>query len=451
MTSVQSAMATASAPRLYGRVWRWHFFSALIVIPFVLWQSVTGAIYLWHREISALVYPQLLAVIPGGSATGYQQQLDSALEHWPAERLQGIEISDDPARSTTFFFRDDNGLAFPAFVDPYTGRYLGAVESTHWIAGLSRGLHGGWPINPLGSYLLELGASWAIVMILTGLYLWWPRDSRGVAGILYPRLRSGPRTFWRDLHATVGFYFSIIVLAFLFSALPWTSFWGDWILDPIQKATGQLPPTAKLPAAGRDHHHAAPPGEAGAAKESDATPSTDVHAHHEQRPAVLSLDELIAKARAAGASAAIEIRPNMDEALVNIRTQRARASQEVLVQLDARTGAVLGTVNWQDYAPIPRAVSTGIDLHEGRFFGRANQIFNTMVATALVWLSVTGFIGWYKRRPSGRLAAPPKRPVAIPRAVLGTGAALCLVLPLFGASVVVISLLDFIFGRYLTH
>lgn len=72
-----------------------------------------------------------------------------------------------------------------------------------------------------------------------------------------------------------------------------------------------------------------------------------------------------------------------------------------------------------------------------------------MVATALVWLSVTGCIGWYKRRPAGRLAAPAKRPVVFPRAVLGTGAALCLLLPLFGASVVVISLLDFVFGRYL--
>jgi uncharacterized iron-regulated membrane protein len=183
--------AVSSVPRLYARIWRWHFFSALIVIPFVMWQSVTGAIYLWHRELSALAYPQLLRVTEGGARASYQQQLAAALEHWPAARLKGIEISDEPTRTTTFFFRDDNDLDFPAFVDPYTGRYVGAVESTHWIAGLSRGLHGGWPINPLGSYLLELGASWAIVMILTGLYLWWPRDACGGAGVLYPRIRSG--------------------------------------------------------------------------------------------------------------------------------------------------------------------------------------------------------------------------------------------------------------------
>src|SRR5688572_26163302 len=102
-----SAPAAAAATRLYGRVWRWHFFSALIVIPFVLWQSVTGTVYLWHREIAAWVYPELLRVEPGGAPVRYEEQLAAALAYWPAERLDGIEISDDPDRSTAFFFRDD--------------------------------------------------------------------------------------------------------------------------------------------------------------------------------------------------------------------------------------------------------------------------------------------------------------------------------------------------------
>ena len=91
-----------------------------------------------------------------------------------------------------------------------------------------------------------------------------------------------------------------------------------------------------------------------------------------------------------------------------------------------------------------------MDLHEGTFFGRANQVFNTLMATALVWLSVTGFIGWYRRRPNGGLAAPPKRDIRYPKAVLATGAVLCIVLPLLGLSVLVIALMDRAAGRLLT-
>jgi uncharacterized iron-regulated membrane protein len=94
-------------------------------------------------------------------------------------------------------------------------------------------------------------------------------------------------------------------------------------------------------------------------------------------------------------------------------------------------------------------VSLGIDLQEGSFFGRHNQIFNTLMATALIWLSVTGFIGWYRRRPHGSLAAPPRRDLTYPMAIVATGGALCIALPLLGLSVVSIALIDRVLGRFL--
>ena len=104
-------------------------------------------------------------------------------------------------------------------------------------------------------------------------------------------------------------------------------------------------------------------------------------------------------------------------------------------------------MEWRDYPAIPRIVASGIDLHEGRFFGRANQIFNTFVAVALVWLAMTGFIGWYRRRPSGSLAAPPRRALAIPKPAVAAGGLLCVVLPLFGASVLALWLFDAVAQR----
>ena len=421
-----------SAQRLYARMWRWHFFAALIVIPFVLWQSITGVLYLWHGEIAAVAYPRQLRVEPTGSRVSYDRQLATVLQYHPRERLQSMEISDDPRRSTAFFFEDPNGLPYPAFTNPYTGAYLGHVASTHWIRGLSRGLHGGWPIRPWGSYLLELGACWAIVMVLTGVYLWWPRNARGLAGALYPRLRSGSRTFWRDLHATVGVYFAIIVLAFLFSALPWTTFWGGQVLGPIERATHQ---TSQRGFFFAGSHHG-PANEHGPAAGNGNAPT---------------LDQIIVKARAAGAWGAIEIKPALHGGPINLHDDHVRASDEVWMQLDGRTGAVLIKATWDDEPPLAKAIALGVDLHEGHFFGRINQVFNTVVATALIWLSVTGFIGWYQRRPREGLAAPPKRPLVLPRAVLATGVVLCILMPLFSLSLLAIEICDRAFGRLLSR
>lgn len=440
-------MRASDPPRsgqgLYARLWRWHFFAALIVIPFVLWQSVTGVAYLWHRELAGFMHPELVRVTPEARSVSLDRQLASVLERHPREALTAIEITDDPARSTAFFFRDDNGLPFPAFVNPHTGDYLGSVASTHWLRGLSRGLHGGWPVQPYGSYLLELGASWAIVMVLTGLYLWWPRNASGLAGVLYPRLRAGSRVFWRDLHATVGVWFALIFLAFLFSALPWTTFWGDQVLGRVERAMGQASPNGFFFASGADPHHATSSSAA-----SSAHAGHEIHQDHPPPSLGISLDALIERARAAGVRGEIEIHPSSDGAPVNVRDQHARAPDEVWLQLDGQSGAVLTRVTWKDFPAIPRLVALGVDLHEGSFFGRANQVFNTLMALALVWLSVTGFIGWYKRRPGG-LAAPPRREVRFPVGLLIAAATLCLVLPMLGASVLAIAVLDRGLGRLL--
>src|SRR3546814_1039322 len=62
-------------------------------------------------------------------------------------------------------------------------------------------------------------------MILTGLYLWWPRG-RGPAGIVWPRFSLGGRAALRDLHAVVGFWVSGLALLLLTTALPWTDVWA---------------------------------------------------------------------------------------------------------------------------------------------------------------------------------------------------------------------------------
>ena len=49
-------------------------------------------------------------------------------------------------------------------------------------------LHGELLIGNVGDWLVELAASWALVLLVSGLYLWWPRKGSRVWGVLLPRL-----------------------------------------------------------------------------------------------------------------------------------------------------------------------------------------------------------------------------------------------------------------------
>ena len=98
-------------------------------------------------------------------------------------------------------------------------------------------LHGELLMGDRGSMVVELAASWTIMMILTGLYLWWPRQAQGPGGSRLSRLAAGSRIFWRDLHSVTGVWISVLVLFLLLSGLPWAKSWGNY-LKAVRRLTG---------------------------------------------------------------------------------------------------------------------------------------------------------------------------------------------------------------------
>ena len=117
--------------------------------------------------------------------------------------------------------------------------------------------------------------------------------------------------------------------------------------------------------------------------------------------------------------------------------------QQRVVHLDRYTGQVLADVGYRDYGVAGRAVEWGIQLHTGRQFGWLNQLVMLAGCLSIVVLAVSAVVMWWKRRPHGRIAAPPRR--AGDRAALGAivvAGALGTLYPLLGASMLAALVLD---------
>lgn len=417
-------MIAAADPRdLRRRAWRWHFLAALLVIPFVLWQSVTGVIYLWSEAWVDHRHADLRFVERGAVPVVLDAQVEAARAAHPGLRIGSVRVPADPARSTEVLLTAGNGLPLAAYVDPYRGVVLGSLSGVAWPAGWSRALHGGWPLGDAGSWLLEIGACWALVMVLTGLYLWWPRDGRGLRALL-PRLRSGRRTFWRDLHACVAVWFSLLIVLFLLTAMPWTHFWGGQWLAPLQRISGQQPPRAAGFA----------PVFAGADAETGATPD---------------LQAVLARARAAGLDADLVLTwiDGPPGAAVAIREATARTAQARYLLADRGSGRVLERADWSQFPPLAKAIATGVDVHEGRYFGRPGPWINTLFALVLVWLCVTGAMAWWRRRPARSLGVPPAAQSTWPSWLRIAALLMFALLPLLAASAAVLWLTETVWSR----
>jgi uncharacterized iron-regulated membrane protein len=107
---------------------------------------------------------------------------------------------------------------------------------------------------------------------------------------------------------------------------------------------------------------------------------------------------------------------------------------------DRWSGALIGENGWRDYGVGAKAVELGVQIHMGRYFGLANQLLMLVPCIGIIVLVVTGTTMWWRRRPRGSLGAPP--PISGARVTGAIGGLLVagLVLPLFGASLLLLTL-----------
>jgi len=397
---------------LRRRAWRWHFIAALLVIPFVLWQAVTGTLYLWSEHWVDQRHPDLRFVEPAAQSVPLDAQVGAARVFHAGRAVTGVVVRSDPARSTQVVLGGAHGLPVAAFVDPHRGVLLGSLEGSAWPVGWTRSLHGGWPLGDAGSWLLEIGACWTIVMVLTGLYLWWPRDGRGWRALL-PRLGRGRWLFWRDLHACVAVWFALLIVLFLCTALPWTSFWGGTMLPALESALGQQAPRA-----------------AGFAP---------VFAGRSGAQVQMPLQAMLRQARARGMDGDLlfHMVDGPPGSAVSVR-ELGRGGQQRYLLLDRGDGGVLEHADRSLLPGIARAVAAGVDIHEAEYFGRVGPWINTGFALALAWLCITGAMAWWRRRPPGALGVPPAPQQPWPWGLRVAALVMFVALPLLAASACVL-------------
>lgn len=426
---------------LYRGIWRWHFYAGLFVLPFILILSVTGAIYLFKPQIDSWEERdfQGLGTVNAVSADA---QLNAALESTAGGEFNHYRLPRAAGDAAMVQLTQANGAPLEVYVSPQ-GEVLGTLDPKSRLSAQIASFHGSLMLGKWGDRLVELAASWTIVMILTGLFLWWPRPFKA-AGTLWPRFSLRGRAFLKDIHRTIGVWISGLVLVMLASGLPWAGTWGsafNWaraelglVQGPQEWKIGVEEKPASSAAHGAHVHGEGPsiaqfPGEIGqslplshfvdrAQAESMAFPTLVIPPHSPQRFGP----------------------PTGDEWTVKSQAQNRPLNRTVT--FDKLSGEEINRSGFGDKHVIDRAVGYGIAWHEGQLFGLANQIMGLLTAIALMLISILGVVMWLRRRPKGEIAAPQRdAPTRRPYVNLAIFA-LMVLLPLFGLSVIMLFMID---------
>ncbi|WP_028238918.1 PepSY-associated TM helix domain-containing protein [Stutzerimonas azotifigens] len=434
----------------YSLAWRWHFYAGLFVAPFMILLALTGIIYLFKPQLDPLLYAHLMQVEPAGQTLDADAQLARVREAYPGANLQQYLPPIAADRSAQFLVAQ-NGRTLGVFVDPYRGTLLGTQDARYNLQAVARALHGELMIGPLGDRLIELAAGWGIVLLATGLYLWWPRG-RGWKAVLWLRPGSRGRALWRQLHGVVGFWGALGLLFMLLSGMTWTGFWGQQFADVWNRFPAamwnEVPQSQRLARALNSAERQTVPW----AVEPTPLPRSGGHAGHaaghaHAQPASeprIGLQQVVDAAHARGVAPGYSITPPADaEGVYTVSLFADDPRDDATLHLDQYSGAVLAEVRWADYGPVARTVETGVKLHEGKLFGWPNQLAMLLVCLMILFSALSGLVIWWQRRPRGQLGVPPL-PADLPRWKTGVAVmlALAVAFPLVGLSLLAVALLD---------
>jgi uncharacterized iron-regulated membrane protein len=451
VSTIDTTPDTRPVGEIYRAFWRWHFYAGLLVLPVLMLMALTGGLYLFKDDLTAVIHRPLVVVAERSTEASPVAWI-AAAETGANGKAQQVVVPARGDRSVQVAVDTKTG-PMTAYVDPHDGVFLGYTQPGG-VMGFVKRLHSLDIAGPVMNALVEIVAGWAIVLVATGVFLWWPRGQAG--GVVTVRSKPAKRLFWRDLHAITGIFAGAVIVFLAASGMPWSMFWGK----EVRQITTQAGWGRPKPPVAEQHHGAASiqEGVPWVLQTRAAPPSTNAahmagmsdHDHQMMMASPpISANTVVAKARATGLTdgmiLALPKEPGgtwtaayMPDKVENTRT----------LYLDGGDGHVLADLGYRDFGPAAKAIEWGISVHQGQQFGLANKLVMLAGCIAVWLLGVSALVMWWKRRPKGQLAAP-RRP-SYRRAYGGLLAVvlpLVILYPLVGASLVTVLAVDLVLRK----
>lgn len=445
MTAAAGQAEHQGGVSLYRALWRWHFFAGLLVIPFMLNLAVTGSLYLFKDEINDTFFGYRYNVVPEGARLSAADVTEIARHALPNGSVVSYRNPASAERSAVVTVATGDVQTL-VFVNPYSGAVLDTVGATDEFNYVVKRIHSLAFFGSAANRLVEITGGFAMMLVVSGIYLWWPRQQSG--GVVSVRGTPRRRVFWRDLHAVTGAFAGVLIFLLAITGMPWSGYWGsnvnEWLTSrglgyPVE-LWDNVPHSRKVT--------------------EDILPKPGWVV--ERAPVPLSDIAAAQSAKSIGINAAVEIakglgiRPGFDLAMpageAGVYTAAVYpedVSGERTIHIDQYSGKPLVDLAFSQYPFLGKAIEWGINVHQGQEWGRLNQLLMLATCLAIAVSCVSAVMMWWKRRPSGRLGVPPMPPQrSVYFGLWVIVAVFAMLFPLSGLAVLVMVAFDQVFVRF---
>jgi len=355
-----------------------HLIVALAGSGFIVMLGLTGSIMAFEPELSRLQHWRIAHVRPQGTPLTLEKIGDAVHKASADPNIDGYVLSDRPGLSYQVMMERQL-----VYVDQYSGQVLGAINGGMDFLGFVHQLHLRLALLDKGREVGQMTVRWsalaALFLVISGVYLWWPKKRVGIGG-------RGTRTFWFDLHNSFGIVSLAFVLLLILTGLV-ISFEAQTTPFLYRISHSQPPRWPRLQAAPVPGRSPITPDQAlGMARATvpEATPFFIAVPHGNQ---VYQIFLRYPEDRTPGGRTRLAIDPYSGSILSMIDSRRAPAGY--------------------------RLVNLNRALHTGDVLGIPSKVLVSLASLIMPFQLLTGLMMWTKRRRTASKAV----------AVLNTGTA----------------------------
>ena len=207
-----------------------HLWLSIPVGLFISLICFSGAILVFETEITECINRKLYVVDKSnGECLPVSEIFQKVTAELPdSASVSSVQISSNPKRTYRLGIEGQNRTS--VYVNPYTGEivdththkpnnFFGQVRQLHrWL--MFRG-----DSRIIGRRIVGISTIVMVVILLTGLIVWLPKNRKMARNRLRIRFRSGWRIFWYDFHVAIGFYATLLLLVMALTGLTWSFGW----------------------------------------------------------------------------------------------------------------------------------------------------------------------------------------------------------------------------------
>lgn len=394
-------------------LWKWHFIAGLISLPFIIILSITGTLYLFKADYESPKQKHIKEITISGEAISFDSQREIAIKS--TIKTPSSMVVPKTKNQATEFISGKFGGKTSVYIDPYKANVSGKILPKNTLMHKIRKLHGELLLGKWGTKVVELIASWMVVLIITGLYVWWPKKKWKLKGLFIPRTGVDKRTFYRDMHAVSSFWISILLLFILAGGFPWTDVFGA-NFKKVQKITN-----TGYPSTWSGHQF-----------------KSDI----KQEP--ISLDKMVSIVNKLNLDGNVTIEfPKGKQGIYSVSNELfSNQKDQKKYHFDQYTGKLIHKDNWQDVGVLMRGRMWVMAFHQGQF-GAWNWWLMFFTGLALLIASLSAVVSYLLRKRKGDWGTPkvPKQ-FKVGYGIIGILILLSIIFPLFGISLLLILLYE---------